>query len=232
MLFRSLYRCSEVASGELESWWRAVHSEQLEHVLAPGWLVLAHAHTVHSVLWKGAAVKQFCLTSDEQQGERISEKGFGILCYGTLAGGFLTDAWLNQPEPAEGTLTNRSLIKYKLIIDDFGGWALFQELLATLKRIGESHGVGLGEVALRWTLDREGVAGCIVGSTSTRHLARNLKVFDFALTDADRAALEAIRARRTGPEGDCYELENDAVGRHGRIMRRNQNSLEDKPWPG
>ena len=70
--------CALPISGELESWWRAVHSEQLEHVLAPGWLVLAHAHTVHSVLWKGAAVKQFCLTSDEQQGERISEKGFGI----------------------------------------------------------------------------------------------------------------------------------------------------------
>ncbi len=78
-LVRELYRCSETASGELESWWRAVHSEQLEHVLAPGWLVLAHAHSVHSVLWKGAAVKQFCLTSDEQpQGERVSEKGFGV----------------------------------------------------------------------------------------------------------------------------------------------------------
>ena len=28
---------------------------------------------------------------------------------------------------------NRSLIKYKLIIDDFGGWALFQKLLQTLR---------------------------------------------------------------------------------------------------
>ena len=52
------------------------------------------------------------------------------------------------------------------------------------------------------------------------------------LTEEDRRELEAIRARSTGPQGDCYELENDAEGRHGRIMRRNQNSLEDKPWPG
>lgn len=78
-LVKELYRCSELATSELDSWWRAVHSEQLEHVLAPGWLVLAHAHAVHAVLWKGAPVKQFCLTSDEQPaGERVSEKGCGV----------------------------------------------------------------------------------------------------------------------------------------------------------
>lgn len=159
------------------------------------------------------------------------EKGISLLTYGHLLGGFMSEDWLGKPE-AQEPFTNRSLRKYKLIVEDFGGWGLFQELLATLKTIGERHGVGLGEVALRWTLDRPGVAGCIVGATSTRHLTRNLKVFDFELTAQDRAELEAIRARRTGPEGDCYELENDAEGRHGRIMRRNQNSLEDKPWPG
>ena len=36
-------------------------------------------------------------------------------------------------EPA-GPLENRSLTKYKLIIDDFGGWDLFQALLAALRR--------------------------------------------------------------------------------------------------
>ena len=37
-----------------------------------------------------------------------------------------------QPEP-QPPFENRSLTKYKLIIDDFGGWALFQELLAALR---------------------------------------------------------------------------------------------------
>ena len=43
-----------------------------------------------------------------------------------------TDGWAcpSRPEPLE----NRSLIKYKLIIDDFGGWDLFQALLETLRR--------------------------------------------------------------------------------------------------
>ena len=42
---------------------------------------------------------------------------------------FSSDRWLGAPEPAQ-PLENRSLVKYKLIIDDFGGWTLFQELLA------------------------------------------------------------------------------------------------------
>jgi aryl-alcohol dehydrogenase-like predicted oxidoreductase len=52
-------------------------------------------------------------------------RGIAILAYGTIAGGFLTDAWLGKDEPP-GPFENRSHTKYKLIIEDFGGWALFQ----------------------------------------------------------------------------------------------------------
>ncbi|MBL8689480.1 MAG: aldo/keto reductase [Rhodospirillaceae bacterium] len=152
------------------------------------------------------------------------EKGFGILCYGTLAGGFLTDAWLNQPEPAEGTLTNRSLIKYKLIIDDFGGWALFQELLAVLDAVARRHGVNIAAVAGRWMLDRPQVAGIIVGARYADHLAADLEIFDVRLDAADRTAIEQVLARRQGPRGDTFELERDRNGRHGRIMKYNLNA--------
>ena len=74
------------------------------------------------------------------------ERGLQLLCYGTLAGGLLSDAWLGQPEPQE-PLANRSHTKYKLIIEDFGGWALFQELLRALDVIARRLGVGLGDVA-------------------------------------------------------------------------------------
>ncbi len=152
------------------------------------------------------------------------EKGFGILCYGTLGGGFLTDTWLNKPEPAEGTLTNRSLIKYKLIIDDFGGWSLFQELLAVLDAIARRHGANIAAVAGRWMLDRPGVAGIIVGARYADHLAADLKIFDVPLDAADRTAVEQVLARRQGPRGDTFELERDRNGRHGRIMKYNLNA--------
>jgi aryl-alcohol dehydrogenase-like predicted oxidoreductase len=157
-----------------------------------------------------------------------TQRGIGILTYGQLLGGFISEHWLGAAEPASG-IENRSLIKYKLIIDEFGGWALFQDLLRALKRVGDRHGVGVGPVAIRWTLDRPGVAGVIVGATSTRHLPANLAVFDLRLTDEDRAELAAVTDRAAGPLGDCYELEGDRDGPHGRIMRYDQNSVETLP---
>ncbi len=157
------------------------------------------------------------------------KNGIRILTYGHLLGGFMSETWLGQPEPGE-PYANRSHRKYKLIIEDFGGWALFQELLAALIKVGRRYGVGPGEVALRWTLDQALVAGCIVGATSTRYLKRNTEVFGFRLSQQDLLEIDAICERRIGPSGDIYALENDRQGKHGRIMRQNQNQMEDQPW--
>src|ERR1700739_1044160 len=62
--------------------------------------------------------------------------GVGLVCDGSVAGVFLSDCWLGQPEPAQ-PLANRSLVKYKLIIDDFGSWRLFQELLGALRPVAD-----------------------------------------------------------------------------------------------
>jgi uncharacterized repeat protein (TIGR04076 family) len=60
--------------------------------------------------------------------------GIKLLCYGTLAGGFIGERWLRAPEPTP-PFANRSLVKYRLIIEDFGGWRRFQELLSALAAI-------------------------------------------------------------------------------------------------
>ncbi|MFO0095559.1 MAG: aldo/keto reductase, partial [Gemmatimonadaceae bacterium] len=76
----------------------------------------------------------------------------GLLAYGALAGGFFHERWLGAPEP-QAPLENRSLVKYKLIIDEFGGWARFQQLLATLHDIARTHDRTIGAVAVRAVLD-------------------------------------------------------------------------------
>jgi aryl-alcohol dehydrogenase-like predicted oxidoreductase len=154
--------------------------------------------------------------------EVAAETGMQLLCYGTVAGGFLSSRWLGAPEPAE-PLANRSLVKYKLIIDDFGGWELFQSLLRVLDTIATRHGVSLTAVATRHVLDQPHVAGVIVGARYADHLPDNLAVFRFALDGADRAMIDAVLAQRTGPLGDTYTLERDREGRHGRIMKYNLN---------
>jgi aryl-alcohol dehydrogenase-like predicted oxidoreductase len=149
--------------------------------------------------------------------------GVGLICYGSVAGGFLSDRWSGQPAPL-GPLKNRSLVKYKLILEDFGGWSLFQELLRTLRRVADRHNSDIASVASRFILDLKGVVAVIIGATSRAHLAANTGMSALKLTDADRAEIEAVGARRHGPSGDVYELERDRKGRHGTIMKYNLNT--------
>ena len=47
----------------------------------------------------------------------------------------------------------------------------------------------------------------------------------FSLTAADHAEIDAVLARRQGPEGDTFALERDRSGRHGSIMKYNLNEV-------
>jgi aryl-alcohol dehydrogenase-like predicted oxidoreductase len=166
---------------------------------------------------------QYSLLDDRPAGQMAAlcaRSGMTLLCYGTVAGGFLSERWLGQPEPV-GALENRSLVKYKLIIDDAGGWDWFQSLLRALATIGGRHGLGIGAVATRWALDQPHVAAAIVGVRSGAHLAQHRAVRDMTLDAADLAELATVLAQRSTLEGDVYELERDRDGRHGRIMKYN-----------
>jgi aryl-alcohol dehydrogenase-like predicted oxidoreductase len=152
-----------------------------------------------------------------------AERGVGILAFGAVAGGFISEKWLGLPEPQE-PLENRSLTKYKLIIDEFGGWALFQSLLQVLAEVAARHGVKIGTVAIRWVLDQPAVSAVIVGARHAGHLGDTTRALSLQLTDADRVAIAAVLARSAGPGGDVYDLERDREGAHGRIMRYNLNA--------
>ena len=145
-----------------------------------------------------------------------------LLCYGTLAGGFLTEHWLGRAEP-EATPTNRSLVKYKLIIEEFGGWSAFQALLRALQTIARRHAVSLSSVAIRWVLDQPGVAAAIVGARYADRIASTLEVFTFQLDVSDHALLKPILDASPGAGGEPYSLERDKTGRHGRIMKYDLN---------
>ncbi len=146
--------------------------------------------------------------------------GSRLLCYGSLAGGFLGDRWLGRPEPTEA-FANRSLTKYRLIIDEFGGWDLFQDLLAALRRVADRHDASIAAIASRHVLDQPHVAGVIVGASHAGHLPDTLRISDIRLTPEDRAEIDAVLARRRGPGGEVYALERDRGGRHGSIMKYN-----------
>ena len=75
-------------------------------------------------------------------------------------------------------LPNRSLVKYRLIIEDFGGWSLFQKLLQVLSDLAaeippvilnkETVRVTIAMVAIAYVLDLPAVGGVILGSLDPR----------------------------------------------------------------
>jgi aryl-alcohol dehydrogenase-like predicted oxidoreductase len=165
---------------------------------------------------------------DHAMVDYCDSRNISLLCYGTVSGGFISERWLGKAPPHRD-LANRSLIKYKLIIDDFGGWSLFQELLTALAGIAARHGTDIASVATRAILDRPGIAAAIVGATNTAHLHAHTEIGALRLDDADRAAIAAVTDRRRGPAGDVYALERDRNGPHGQIMKYELNALPIEP---
>jgi aryl-alcohol dehydrogenase-like predicted oxidoreductase len=135
-----------------------------------------------------------------------------LLAYGALLGGLLSEKYLGRPEPTRPELNTASLQKYKNMIDAWGGWSLFQELLGVLKSIADKYRVSIANVGARYVLDRPAVAGVIIGARLgvAQHITDNAQVFGFALDADDLTAIETVLAksrdlvRLIGDCGDEY----------------------------
>lgn len=136
------------------------------------------------------------------------ERGVGLLAYGTVAGGFLTERWLGVDAPDVDALDTWSRMKYRRFIEAAGGWGAFQSLLETLQVVARRHEVSMANVACRWVLEQPAVAGIIIGARLGRseHIGENLRLFQFSLDEESRAELEAAAAalRVPGEPGDEY----------------------------
>jgi aryl-alcohol dehydrogenase-like predicted oxidoreductase len=138
---------------------------------------------------------------DRRPAARMAEfctaHGITLLTYGTLLGGLLSERWLGRAEPGRFDLATVSQQKYKNMIDAWGGWSLFQELLRALKPVADKHGVGIAEIGARCILDRPAVAGIIIGARLgiAEHIAANARIFDVSLDADDRATLDPVLAK-------------------------------------
>ena len=134
--------------------------------------------------------------------------GIQILSYGTLLGGFFSEKYLNVDEPTRADLTTASLQKYKNMIDIWGGWQLFQELLEVLSIISKKHNCSIANIATRFILDKPQVAGVIIGARLgiTDHREDNSKVFDLKLDQNDLSLISTITSKSNdlfNAIGDC-----------------------------
>ncbi len=88
--------------------------------------------------------------------------------------------------------------KYKQMIDAWGGWALFQELLAALKTVADRHAASIAAIAARYVLDQPAVAGAIVGARLgvAEHIADNVRTFDIVLDERRPCRDRPVLGRR------------------------------------
>ncbi|MEM1188576.1 MAG: aldo/keto reductase [Pseudomonadota bacterium] len=137
--------------------------------------------------------------------ELCDERGVKLLAFGTLAGGFLSERWLAQPEPAIEKLETWSQMKYKRYIDSAGGWAPYQNLLRVLGATAERLDLSMANVASRFILEQKAVGSVIIGARLglSEHIDSNRRLLDVALDeDAHRQIREALAAMTPIP-GDC-----------------------------
>ncbi len=147
-------------------------------------------------------------------------QGIKVYAYGSLLGGFLSEKWLHQPEPSTAELENRSLVKYKLIIDDWGGWARYQALLRQIQELAAGRGSTIAQVAIGAVLGANKADAVIVGLGHSRYQLQNAELAKVtALRDAE---LRDLWSWDCPLFGDVYHLERTDK-KHAEIMKYNLN---------
>ena len=159
---------------------------------------------------------------DRSMARASLDTGVGLLAYGVLAGGFLNSRYLGMQSPKH---MNRSLTKYRLIIEESGGWQAYQQLLALLTEIGDRYQVPAELVAARWVLDQPMVRAIILGIGKQSRADINARLAGLALDQQDQQRLKEWTDRYPPPGGDMYDRERDETGPHARIIKTNLQGI-------
>ncbi|WGV25659.1 aldo/keto reductase [Halotia branconii] len=186
-------------------------------------LALTNFDTEHLKIIIEAGIKivsnqvQFSLVDRRPQVNMVQfcqQHDIKLFTYGTVCGGLLSEKYLDKSELRGFDLATTSLKKYKNMIDAWGGWQLFQELLTTLKQIADKHKVSIANVAVRYILDQPAVGGVIVGARLgvSEHIADNAQVFSFSLDAEDSDRIDAVSRQSR----DLYEIIGDCGDEYRR----------------
>ncbi len=144
---------------------------------------------------------------------------FHLVCYGSLAGGFLSEKWLNQPLPT--SFNNRSLVKYALVIEDSLGWEGYQQLLLLLKNLADEKQCHIANIASTYILHKPSVASVIVGVRTPQHIESTLRTLNITLSAQEIAVIDQFLMQYPTLTGEPFALERELDNKHRNIMKMN-----------
>ncbi|MDB9313428.1 aldo/keto reductase [Spirulina sp. CS-785/01] len=139
--------------------------------------------------------------------ELCVENNIQLLCYGPLAGGFLSDKFLGvKSPPAEGEHARG--FYYSNMIAKHGDWQGVQTLLSKMAEIGKKYQFSVSQVALNWLIQQPGVGAMISGLTENRQqIQKNMESLQPLIRSEDIQELSRCSDELFEQVGDIYSYE-------------------------
>ena len=141
-------------------------------------------------------------------------EGIGILPWSPLAGGWLSGKYSRDSVPTGATRLgenpDRGMEGYAKRNAQERTW----EVIDTLRKIADSRGASMAQIALAWLADRPAVTSVILGARTVEQLDDNLGAGDLHLSDEEAAALTEVSA----PIVDDYPYGVPGVSQRNRSL--------------
>ena len=109
----------------------------------------------------------------------------GVMTYGTLGGGILTGKYRELKTYEANDNRNRFYPYFREPL-----FSKAMKLLSVMDEISKERNVPLAQIALNWTLKKEIISSCIIGSQSRDKIEANCKVFDWELSAEEMQILD------------------------------------------
>ena len=84
-------------------------------------------------------------------------------------------------------------------------------IAAGVRSSGRCEQATIANVAQRYVLEGKAVASVLIGVRNKKRISENVRTHSFQLTDAERAAIDAVVAKRKGPKGDVWDIERGYI---------------------
>lgn len=134
-----------------------------------------------------------CRTTEWELLEVCRNEGLGVICWSPLHAGWLSGNYRRGMDaPPAGSRIERSPTRMESW-DNTATEATWR-VLDAVEQVSNETGKTFTQVALNWVLRQPGVTGPILGARTLEHLQDNLGATDWALSDAQVAALNAASA--------------------------------------
>ncbi|CAB9511476.1 Probable aldo-keto reductase [Seminavis robusta] len=141
-----------------------------------------------------------------------------LIAFGTVGSGILSQRYLGKPAPTQEQKNTASMRMYSNTAARFGSWSLVQEVLQTMdaianqvRRDGRCAECTIANVAQRYILQTPAVASVLIGVRNQDHIAENVRTHSFELRQDETDAIDAVVAKRKGPEGDVWDIERGSL---------------------